>query len=205
MTEKMLNPSSTVFLVDDEPGVRDSLSWLLESRGLRVKTFAEGESLLGHLEGPVAGCFLLDVRMEPMSGPLLQEELKRRGHTNPVLFLTGHGDVAMAVAALKNGAFDFIEKPYGDNALVDRIEQALAIDIASRSVSARGEERRVRLTSISEREREVMERIIAGKLNKIIADDLGISMRTVEVHRARVFAKLGVRSAVELIQFLSAT
>lgn len=195
----------TVHLVDDDPGVRDALAFLMRSRGLDVRTFASGPALLEALaaEPPPKGIFLLDVRMEPMSGPRLHDELLALRLKNPVLFLTGHGDIPMVVEALKKGAFDFLEKPYSDNALADRIEQALAVDAAMQAEGAQAAERSARLASLTEREHEVMLRVAAGKLNKIIADELNVSIRTVEVHRARVFAKLGVRSAAEVATLLA--
>ncbi|WP_290873094.1 response regulator [Aquabacterium sp.] len=199
--------SGVVYLVDDEAVVRDALVFLLGSRGLLVHAFDGGPALLTHLAAvpaPVRGVFLLDVRMEPMSGLRLHEALVAQGIRNPLLFLSGHGDIPMVVEALKKGAFDFLEKPYSDNTLVDRIEQALAVEAASYAQDARSVEREARLASLSEREREVMTRVAAGKLNKVIADDLHIAVRTVEVHRARVFSKLGVRSAAELAGWLAA-
>jgi len=196
-----------LYLVDDEAAVRDALAFLLGSRGLDVLAFDSGPALLAHLDAlpaPPPGVFLLDVRMEPLSGPRLHDELLARGLPNPVLFLTGHGDIPMVVAALKKGAFDFLEKPYSDNALVDRLEQALAVARAMRAEGAHAAERSARLASLTEREREVMQRVAAGKLNKVIADELHVSVRTVEVHRARVFAKLGVRSAAEVATLLAA-
>jgi two-component system response regulator DctR len=201
---------AVVHLVDDEIAVRESLAFLLESRGLRVHAFDAAEALLDWLdqfpEGQVRprGCFVLDVRMNGMSGLELQVELRKRQVTNPVLFLSGHGDIPMAVEALKNGAFDFLEKPYGDNALVDRIAAALAIDEARYADNARDAERLARLASLTPREREVMQKVAAGKLNKVIADELGIAVRTVEVTRARVFSKLAVRSAAEVATLLAA-
>ena len=199
--------NATVYLVDDENAVRDALAFLLRSRGLNVREFCGGDTLLAELSASdnekISGCFLLDIRMEPMSGLVLFDALIEQGIHNPVLFLTGHGDVPMAVAALKKGAFDFLQKPYSDNVLVDRIEQALAVDDASRQQDAKVSERAARLASLTERERDVMQRVAAGKMNKIIADELSISLRTVEVHRARVFAKLGVRSAAEVATLLS--
>lgn len=197
---------NTVYLVDDESEVRDALAFLLGSRGLSVQAYASAPALLAHLDslgGPPRGVFLLDVRMEPMSGTRLHETLLERGLRNPVLFLTGHGDIPMVVAALKRGAFDFLEKPYSDNALVDRVEQALAVAAAMQAENAQAAERSARLASLTEREREVMQRVAAGKLNKVIADELHIAVRTVEVHRARVFAKLGLRSAAELAGWLA--
>lgn len=196
-----------VYLVDDEAVVRDALVFLLGSRGLLVHAFDSGPALLTFLEAagqPVRGVFLLDVRMEPMSGLRLHEELVARGLRNPLLFLSGHGDIPMVVEALKKGAFDFLEKPYSDNTLVDRVEQALAVEAASYAQDALAVERQARLASLSEREREVMHRVAAGKLNKVIADELHIAVRTVEVHRARMFSKLGVRSAAELAGWLAA-
>ncbi|MDE2000696.1 MAG: response regulator transcription factor, partial [Burkholderiales bacterium] len=131
------------------------------------------------------------------------DELKGLDVRNPVMFLSGHGDIPMVVEALKKGAFDFLEKPYSDNTLVDRIEQALAVEAATYVNDARESERKARLASLSDREREVMTRVAAGKLNKVIADELHIAVRTVEVHRARVFSKLGVRSAAELAGWLA--
>ncbi len=195
-----------VYLVDDDPVVRDALSFLLGSRGLGVLTFDSGPAFLAHVDGcagPLRGVLLLDVRMEPMSGLQLHEELIARSVRNPVLFLSGHGDIPMVVEALKKGAFDFLEKPYSDNTLVDRIEQALAVDGAMQAQDAKAQERQARLDSLSEREREVMSRVAAGKLNKVIADELHVAVRTVEVHRARVFAKLGVKSAAELAGWLA--
>jgi two-component system response regulator DctR len=205
MPDPVSNPPA-LYLVDDEAAVRDALSFLFESRGLRVQTFNGGQALLDWLDqqrAPVRGCFLLDVRMEGMSGLALHDALIARKVRNPILFLTGHGDVAMAVDALKKGAFDFIEKPYGDNTLVDRVTQALAVDEAMSTQQARGAEAQARLASLTPREREVMLRVAAGKLNKVVADELHISMRTVEVARARVFSKLAVRSAAEVATLLA--
>ena len=201
--------SSTIFLVDDDPDVRDALSFLLGSRGLNVHAFDSGPALLTMLDARPAGTsgprgiFLLDVRMEPMTGIRLHDELLSRRLRNPVLFLTGHGDIPMVVDALKKGAFDFMEKPYSDNALADRIEQALAVDAAMHADGTHVAERQARLASLTERETEVMLRVAAGKLNKVIADELHVSVRTIEVHRARVFAKLGVRSAAEVATLLA--
>lgn len=196
-----------VYLVDDEEPVLDALSFLLASRGLTVQAFRDGASFLAALEQapqPLRGVIVLDVRMEPLSGLRVHDELVARGVRNPVLFLTGHGDIPMAVEALKKGAFDFLEKPYSDNALADRIEQALAVEAAMHEGDAQAAEARARLDSLTEREHAVMLRVAAGKLNKVIADELHVSMRTIEVHRARVYAKLGVRSAAEVATLLAA-
>lgn len=200
-----MSDAGIVWLLDDEAAVRDALAFLLASRGLDVRSFADGPALLAAVDAArsPAGVFVLDVRMEPMSGLRVFDELVARRVRNPVLFLSGHGDIPMAVEALKNGAFDFLEKPYSDNALADRVEQALAVDAAMRQTDARSEERSARLASLTEREHEVMLRVAAGKLNKVIADELHVSVRTVEVHRARVYAKLGVRSAAEVATLLA--
>jgi two-component system response regulator DctR len=196
-----------VYLVDDEAAVLDALSFLLSSRGLDVRAHASGAQLLAAVDAaarPLSGVFLLDIRMEPMSGLRVFEELAARRLRNPVLFLSGHGDIPMAVDALKAGAFDFLEKPYSDNALVDRLEQAIAVDAAMHQNDALHIEREARLASLTEREREVMLRVATGKLNKVIADELHVSVRTIEVHRARVYAKLGVHSAAEVATLLAA-
>jgi two-component system response regulator DctR len=202
-----MSAAGIVHLLDDEAAVLDALGFLLASRGLDVRAFASGPALLAAVDEaprPLTGVFLLDVRMEPMSGIRVFDELVARKLRNPVLFLSGHGDIPMAVDALKRGAFDFLEKPYSDNALADRVEQALAVDAAMQQTDARAEERSARLASLTEREHEVMQRVAAGRLNKVIADELHVSVRTVEVHRARVYAKLGVRSAAEVATLLAA-
>jgi two-component system response regulator DctR len=201
-----------VYLVDDEAVVRDALAWLLRSRRLLSEGFPSGDAFDAWLHTrDVSGgwpespsCLLLDVRMPGLSGLQLFERLVETGLIErlPVIFLTGHGDVPMAVAAVKRGAFDFVEKPFSDNALVDRVEQALAASRehleAARSTSKLAQS----LAELTEREREVMRLVVEGKPNKLVADALGISVRTVEVHRARVFDKMKVRSAVELANLL---
>lgn len=202
----LIAAQAPVYLVDDESVVRDALAFLLASRGLDVRAYDSGPALLAAVDAasaPLRGVFLLDVRMEPMSGLQLFEALQSRHLRNPILFLSGHGDIPMAVEALKNGAFDFLEKPYSDNTLADRIERALAVEAAAHAHDAQASERQARLASLTDREREVMQRVAAGKLNKVIGDELHIAVRTVEVHRARVFAKLGVRSAAELATWLA--
>lgn len=202
-------PQALVYIVDDDPSVRDALAWLLRSRRLVSVAFDSAEAFLAQAQPgqPLppgatddACCLLLDVRMPGMSGLALFDELiAREAHTcMPVIFLTGHADVPTAVAAVKRGAFDFCEKPFSDNALVDRVEQALALSARMRaSLSARASFS-ARLADLTERERDVMHLVVEGLPNKLIADRLAISVRTVEVHRARVFEKMNVRSAVEL-------
>ena len=202
-----------VYLVDDEDVVRDALAWLLRSRRLLSEGFASAEAFESMLEAHPASrgawptapsCLVLDVRMPGTSGLVLFDRLVERRliDSMPVIFLTGHGDVPTAVAAVKRGAFDFVEKPFSDNALVDRVERAL-----ERSAEAITRQRalqnvRRRLGELTEREREVMHCVIDGRPNKLIADVLNISVRTVEVHRARVFEKMDVKSAVELANLL---
>lgn len=195
---------SKVFIVDDEQAIRDGLHWLFESCGIQAATFASGEAFLDSYHPDLAGCLLLDVRMPGMTGLELFERLQQQGCALPVIFLTGHGDIPMAVAAIHHGAVDFIEKPASDNQLVDKVANCLRRDEERRQRLAAAETFRARLHALTSRELEVMRLILAGRLNKNIADELNISMRTVEVHRARVLEKMGVNSAVELAQSLAA-
>jgi two-component system, LuxR family, response regulator DctR len=194
----------TVHVVDDDDAIRDALSWLLRSRGVPARTWASAEAFLAEYSDAMRGCLVLDVRMDGMSGVELFEQLVERRSRMPVIFLTGHGDVPLAVAALKKGAFDFVEKPFNDNDLVDRIVAAVRHGEALREQARTEATVAARLAELTARERQVMERVLAGDYNKTIADDLGIAVRTVEVHRARIFEKMGVRSAVELAQLLAA-
>lgn len=212
-----LDPSlglPVVYLVDDEDVVRDALAWLLRSRRLLSEGFASAEAFeawLAERTGPgrsawpdAPACLLLDVRMPGTSGLVLFERLAERGQLEalPIIFLTGHGDVPTAVAAVKRGAFDFVEKPFSNNALVDRIEEALAL--SAQALLRRRDRQRLEqaLAELTEREKDVMQLVIEGRPNKLIADALEISVRTVEVHRARVFDKMHVKSAVELANLL---
>ncbi len=189
-------------IVDDEEVIRDSLAWLAQSRGLPARGYAGGQEFLDALQDlDVSGdCVLLDVRMPGMNGIAVFDDLIKRSLLPrlPVIFLTGHGDVPMAVDSLKRGAFDFFEKPFNDNELMDRVEEALA---ASRKAAASAGVQ-ARLATLSAREREVLDLILAGMMNKVVADKLGISMRTVEVHRAHIFDKMQVKTAVELAGLL---
>ncbi len=211
-----LDPSlglPVIYLVDDEDVVRDALAWLLRSRRLLSEGFASAEAFEEFLAARPApwpsapSCLVLDVRMPGTSGLVLFETLAQRGllPVLPVIFLTGHGDVPTAVAAVKRGAFDFVEKPFSNNALVDRVEQALQLSaqalLARREVDVTARA----LAELTEREREVARLVIDGRPNKLIADELQISVRTVEVHRARVFEKMNVKSAVELANLLRRT
>lgn len=201
-----------VYLVDDEDVVRDAVAWLLRSRRLLSEGFASAEAFEAMLDAadpvshwpPAPCCLLLDLRMSGSSGLVLFDRLVARGivAAMPVIFLTGHADVPTAVAAVKRGAFDFVEKPFSNNGLVDRVELAIAASAAALTARAGERVRAASVAALSERERDVMRAIGAGLANKQIADLLHLSVRTVEVHRARVFDKLGVRSAVELANFL---
>lgn len=193
-------PEAIVFVVDDDRAMRDSLRWLLESIGLTVRTYATAAEFLREHQPSQPGCLVLDVRMPGMSGLDLQAELVQRGTELPTIVVTGHAEVAMAVRAVKAGALDFIEKPFSDQLLLDRVRQALEIDRQSREVRARREEARRRLASLSAREREVLELVAAGKANKEVAAALGLSTKTVEVHRAHVMSKMAVDSLAELIR-----
>lgn len=195
--------TACVYLVDDDEAIRDSLGWLLESRNVACHSYASAESFLSAWTPQLSGCVLLDIRMAGMSGLELFDLLRERGNLLPVIFLTGHGDVPMAVSALKKGAFDFVEKPFNDNELVNRVLEALQLDTHARRSAASNDSLNERLARLTSRERQIMEQILAGKFNKVIADDLQISMRTVEVHRANLFEKMGVRTAVELSQLMS--
>lgn len=193
------------FIVDDDEAIRDSLGWLLQSRGVPTLCYDSAEAFLAAWTPTLSGCILLDIRMEGMSGTELFERLLERGCTLPVIFLTGHGDVPMAVSTLKNGAFDFVEKPCNDNELVDRVIEALKLEESRRLAAASADSINTRMSQLTARERQVMELVLAGKLNKVIADELQVSIRTVEVHRASLFDKMGVRTAVELAQKVAAS
>lgn len=190
-------------LVDDDEAIRDALAWLLRSRGVACRAWSSAEDFLADYRAEMNGCLVLDIRMEAMSGPELFDRLLALGCSMPAIFLTGHGDVPLAVQALKKGAFDFIEKPGNDNELADRIIAAIELDERRRDQAASSASIDQRLQGLTQREREVMDRILAGHYNKVIAAELDIAIRTVEVHRARIFEKMGVKSAVELAQMLA--
>ena len=192
-------PDQIVHVVDDE-ALRDSLAWMLEANGYAVSAHDSGEAFLDCLAPEMTGCILLDVRMPGMSGLELFEELQRRRCGLPVVFITGHGDVPMAVSALKQGAADFIEKPFGEQDMLRLVEHCLQIERDTRDKRMQEAATARRLEQLTQREREVLELIIVGKLNKQIADMLGISIKTVEVHRARVMEKMGAHSLAELVQ-----
>ena len=189
-------------LVDDDDAIRDALAWLLQSRGIPFATYSSAEEFLAAWSPALCGCVLLDMRMSGMSGLDCFDQLRERASRLPVIFLTGHGDVPLAVATLKKGAFDFFEKPFNDNDLACRIGEAMKLDAHQRLVDASVDSVNNRLSSLTTRERQIMELVLAGKFNKVIADELNISMRTVEVHRANIFDKMQVKTAVELANLL---
>ena len=197
-----------VFIVDDDASVREALAWLLRSRRLASEHFGSADAFESYLDDtrlPLEPhCLLLDVRMPGTSGLVLFDRLAERNllDTMPVIFLTGHADVPTAVETVKRGAFDFCEKPFSDNALVDRIERALGASLRALRAGEERQQLRRQVAELSERERDVMRLIVEGLPNKLIADQLAISVRTVEVHRARVFDKMAVRSAVERANLL---
>jgi two-component system response regulator DctR len=200
-----------VFIVDDDAGVREALAWLLRSRRLPSQSFDSADAFVAFLktnpqpwQPTQPGCLLLDVRMPGMSGLALFEHLIELQLLDvlPVIFLTGHADVPTAVDSVKRGAFDFCEKPFSDNALVDRVEQALARSAQTQAAQRSKQNLQHNLADLTDRERDVMHLVVEGLPNKLIADQLDISVRTVEVHRARVFDKMNVKSAVELANLL---
>ena len=209
------HPDAMVYIVDDDASVREGMAWLLRTRRLLSAPFESAEHFLAELDAQQTrwgapglpmqpACILLDVRMPGMSGLALFEQLLERGIAQawPVIFLTGHADVPTAVDSVKRGAFDFCEKPFSDNALVDRVEQALALSRERLAERVQQQQLQQRLAELTERERDVMQLVARGLPNKLIADQLDISVRTVEVHRARVFDKMEVKSAVELANLL---
>lgn len=192
-------------IIDDEEVMRDSLAWLAKSRSIDAVSYESAEAFLAALDSlaefdPQGECLLLDIRMPGISGIALFDLLSARGLTQrlPIIFLTGHGDVPMAVESLKKGAFDFFEKPFNDNKLMDRVQEAFAASLSATNTAAI----HARLELLSAREKEVLNLILEGKMNKVIAGELGISMRTVEVHRAHIFDKMNVKTAVELARLL---
>ena len=189
-----------VYLVDDNDGFRDSTAWLLETAGFEIESYPSGAAFLdayaGHRHGDASECLVSDIRMPEMSGLQLQDELKRRGIQLPVVFVTAHGDVPLAVEAMRKGASNFLEKPFSEEALVDALRSALA---NARNRGAGGMANEL-LAKLSPRERQVLDLVVASKPNKIIADILGISIKTVELHRANMMNKLGVRSLPDLMK-----
>ena len=192
--------SQTVYLVDDDPSVLKAVSRLLRSAGLAVATFQSAKQFLDHWELPLAGCVVLDVTMPDMTGPELQERLNQFGTLLPVIFLTGDGDLPMGIRAMKGGAVDFLSKPCPDEVLLEAIYRALAVDRAQNSKLAEERALKELFEALTPREHDVMLRVVAGDLNKRIAERLGMAEPTVKVHRARVMAKMGVDSLADLVR-----
>ena len=192
--------AATVYVVDDDDGMRRALSLLLNTVGYKAAAFASPKEFLDAFKPDTAGCLVLDIRMPGMSGLELQQHLNRMGSMLPVIFITGHGDVPMAVQAMKEGAFEFVQKPFRDQDLLDRINHALEQDKESRSSLARRADVLQRIESLTPREKQVMALVVDGAANKVIAIDLGLSERTVEIHRAKVMEKMGARSVAHLVK-----
>ena len=192
----------TVFVVDDDESVRGSLRFLLRSVGLESHAFGSAPEFLAAYDPAQPGCLVLDVRMPGMSGLELQQELNVRGAIIPVVFITGHGDVPMAVEAMQHGAHDFLQKPFRDEELIERVKRALAKDAKTRAGLEEHQSIRARLDSLTPRERQVLALMARGKPNKIMAYELGLSQRTVEIHRARVMEKSGASSVAELVRMV---
>ena len=193
-------PASTVFIVDDDASIRFAMQALMDSVNLRHEIFSSGDEFLEKVTDQRPGCLVLDIRMPGLGGLELQEELIKRGNTLPIIFITGHGDVPMAVEAMQKGAVDFIQKPFRDQELLDRIREALATDEERREAQQHHAEVAGRLERLTKREREVFDLVVTGKPNKVIAYELGVSQRTVEIHRARVMEKMQARSLADLVK-----
>jgi two-component system, LuxR family, response regulator FixJ len=191
---------AVVYLVDDDPAVLKSMHWLVESANFSAKSLASAALFLEEYDAQRPGCLILDVRMPHMTGLQLQSTLKERGIAMPVIIMTGHSDVATCTESFRNGAFDFIEKPADDDFLVERIHMAIAADVERRQQETQREEIRVRLATLTPREREVMDAIVSGKSQKRIASELGISFQTAAKHRAKVLSKLQVGNDVEVVR-----
>ena len=198
----MKTGSPSVMVVDDDSGVRNAMRALLKSVGLESALFGSAQEFLATYKPEQPGCLLLDIRMPGMSGLELQQQLNLRGAVIPVIFMSGHADIPMAVEAMQHGAFDFLQKPFRDQDLLDRIQRAIAKDVETRK--SLGEHSRIKkhLESLTPREREVLDLMTQGKQNKTIGQDLGVSPRTVEIHRARVMEKMNVQSVAELVRMM---
>ncbi len=195
-------PLPTVYVVDDEESVRNSLRWLLESIRLRVETFDSAESFLSHVKPDSCGCLVLDVRMPGMSGPELMDELNRGALHLPILFLSAHGDVPLAVRAMKGGAVDFLQKPYNNQQFLERVHQAMQQDQRARGERRRAADLSTRMDTLTAREREILDQVVTGRSNKEIGRSLGISYKTVEAHRGRLMHKMEAGSFAELLQMI---
>ena len=188
-----------IYIVDDDEAFRDSLRWLLESNGFEIELFTSAKGFLDSYNSGKPGCVVLDIRMPGMTGLELQEKLNKKGIRTPVIFVTGHGDIPMAVSAVKRGAMDFIEKPFNESEMLELIRNALVLDTQQREADKQQAVIYSRLAKLTSREREVMECVIAGKSNKLIADQFGIAVKTVEAHRAKVMDKMEANSLADLV------
>ncbi|MDO5087293.1 MAG: response regulator [Comamonadaceae bacterium] len=196
----LIPKKGTVYVVDDDEAVRDSVQWLLEGKDFRVRCFESAETFLSRFDPREVACLLVDIRMNGMSGLELQDKLLERQSPLPLAFVTGHGDVPMAVDTMKKGALDFIQKPFNEEALVSLVERLLAQASAAFAQHQQAASRDALLAKLTGREEQVLERIVAGRLNKQIADDLGISIKTVEAHRANIMEKLGANTVADLLK-----
>jgi FixJ family two-component response regulator len=202
MRASVTNQRPTIFVVDDDSAVRDALKLLLRSVGQSVETYGAGQEFLEAYSEDRPGCLVLDIRMPGMSGLELQQKLNEKHSILPIIFITGHGDVPMAVEAMQAGAVDFIQKPFRDQDLIDRINQALEKDSSNRAALGERNDIRRRLETLTPREREVLDLVVHGKANKVIAGDLKLSQRTVEIHRARVMEKMQASSLAHLVRMV---
>jgi RNA polymerase sigma factor (sigma-70 family) len=197
---KAQESAPTVFIVDDDPAIRFAMQALMDSVGLNHEIFGSGDDFLSAVDDDRGGCLVLDIRMPGLGGLELQQELLNRGNSLPVIFITGHGDVPMAVEAMQKGAVDFIQKPFRDQDLLDRISEALKADREQREARNANAIVAERVSKLTNREREVFDLVVTGKPNKVIAYELGVSQRTVEIHRARVMEKMEARSLADLVK-----
>ncbi len=202
MSYHPVNHHPTVFIVDDDPAVRDSLRWLLESMRLKVLTFESAEEFLNYYTMHMIGCLILDVRMPGMSGLQLQQFLTKQKHALPIIFITGHGDIPMAVRAMQAGAMYFLEKPFEDQILLDYVNEALALDKENQQARIRLAMIQARISNLTEREREVMNLVTNNHSNKEIAEKLGVSVKTVEFHRSHMMEKMHAHSLIDLVSMV---
>ena len=203
--KNMTDTEPTVFLVDDDHAVRDALELLLDAASFKTASFENARAFLDAYTHNQAGCLVLDIRMPDMSGMELQDALAARGISLPIIFLTGHGNVPMSARAFRSGAIDFMEKPFDESALLERIREAIQLDLSNRETITRRNNARARLTTLTQREQQVMLLVVAGKVNKEIATELNLSHRTVEIHRGRVMEKTGASSLTRLIELAVAS